>query len=109
MRIRILRDLQHPCIVQYFGTWVKDSQLWIAMEFCWGGSVCDAMDKLRRGLLLPEIRAVTAAAVRGLAYLHDMDVMHRDIKGDNLLLTASGAKAKLLKSPPCSDSIQLLY
>jgi len=90
--LRILRDLQHPNIVQYFGTWVKDGQLWIAMEFCEGGSVCDAMEKLRRGLRPPEIRAVAAAAVRGLAYLHGMNVMHRDIKGDNILLTASGAK-----------------
>jgi len=34
--LRILNDLQHPSIVQYIGTWVKDSQLWIAMEFCEG-------------------------------------------------------------------------
>ena len=90
--LRILKDLAHPNIVQYFGTWVKDSQLWIAMEFCEGGSVCDAMGRLGRGLYVQEIRAVTSGALRGLAYLHEKNVIHRDIKGDNLLLTAQGAK-----------------
>jgi serine/threonine protein kinase len=90
--LRILKNLQHPSIVQYFGTWIKDNQLWIAMEFCEGGSVCDAMGKLGRGLHLAEIRSITTGAVNGLAYLHTMNVMHRDIKGDNILLTAHGAK-----------------
>ena len=39
--LRILETISHPNVVYYYGTWEKDSQLWIALEFCHGGAVSD--------------------------------------------------------------------
>ncbi|EKX40767.1 hypothetical protein GUITHDRAFT_88593 [Guillardia theta CCMP2712] len=90
--LRILETISHPNVVSYYGTWEKDSQLWIALEFCHGGAVSDLMEKLGRGLGLQELRCITCCSLMGLSYLHGEQLIHRDIKASNILLSSSGAK-----------------
>lgn len=86
--IEFLRACDHPNVVAFYGAYYKDSALWVAMEHCGGGSVGD-VSRSRR-LSEPEIAAIMRGALRGLAYLHSKKKIHRDIKGGNILLTASG-------------------
>eukprot|EP00698_Gefionella_okellyi_P000233 TRINITY_DN10198_c0_g1_i1.p1 TRINITY_DN10198_c0_g1~~TRINITY_DN10198_c0_g1_i1.p1 ORF type:complete len:450 (-),score=114.11 TRINITY_DN10198_c0_g1_i1:102-1451(-) len=88
--ISILKDCNHPNVVKYFGCYVKDDKLWIAMEYCGGGSLSGACAALEGGLSEQHIAAIMREALKGLAYLHEHHKIHRDIKGANILLTETG-------------------
>lgn len=60
------------------------------MEFCDAGSASDLMDATRENLLETEIAAVCGSVVKGLAYLHEQNNIHRDVKAGNILLSYSG-------------------
>ncbi|XP_004347387.1 mitogen-activated protein kinase kinase kinase 1 [Capsaspora owczarzaki ATCC 30864] len=88
--IRLLSQLQHPHVVQYFGVeTTNDCTANIFMEFCPGGSIATI---LRSFGPLPEtlIALYTKQILFGLEYLHSKNVIHRDIKGANLLVDANG-------------------
>lgn len=89
--IRILRDCSSSYVVQYKGSWRKDSSIWIVMEYCGAGSVCDLMAICERTLTEQQISAIMKQALQGLHYLHtEKKKIHRDIKSGNLLLTHNG-------------------
>lgn len=69
-------------------------QIWIVMEYCAGGSLCDLMAITDRVLTEAQIAAVMRMSLQGLAYFHASKHLHRDIKGGNILLTSDGV-AKL--------------
>ena len=88
--IRILRDCNHPNIVRYFGSWRAPEALWIAMEYCAGGSVSDIMQALGSPLDESAIAYICCETLNGLEYLHSSGRVHRDIKCGNILLTEDG-------------------
>ncbi|GLE05427.1 hypothetical protein PINS_up014440 [Pythium insidiosum] len=93
--IHVLERCVSPFIVQYFGSFLYDGHLWIAMEYCAVGSLADLL-ALRGGRCLSEreIAGVCANVALGLAHLHAQRHIHRDIKAANILLAADGV-AKL--------------
>ncbi|TMW63714.1 hypothetical protein Poli38472_002655 [Pythium oligandrum] len=86
--IQFLRECDHPNVVAFYGAYYKDSALWVAMEYCGGGSVGDV--RRHRVLAEDEIAVILRGALHGLAYLHARKKIHRDIKGGNILLTSRG-------------------
>lgn len=88
--IAMLRDCNHPNIVQYYGSWRASDALWIAMEYCAGGSVSDIMHACNAPLEEAVISYICAETLAGLVYLHALGRVHRDIKCGNILLTDSG-------------------
>lgn len=87
--IVVMKELNHANIVAYYGAYMRQSRLWICMEFCSGGSLQDIYHAIGP---LPEkhIAYVIRETLKGLAYLHQMGKMHRDIKGANILLAEEG-------------------
>lgn len=87
--IDLLRDLQHPNIVQYLGSSSDDEHLNIFLEYVPGGSVAGMLNLYG---LLPEplIRNFVRQILNGLSYLHGRDIIHRDIKGANVLVDNKG-------------------
>ncbi|XP_015750482.1 PREDICTED: mitogen-activated protein kinase kinase kinase kinase 3-like [Acropora digitifera] len=67
----------------------RRDKLWIAMEFCGGGSVQDIYC-VTGPCSESQISFICVETLKGLAYLHDKSLMHRDIKGANILLTTQG-------------------
>lgn len=92
--IKILRQCNSPHIVRYFGTYTKDHDLWISMEYCNAGSISDLMEATGITLQEGELAFVCAAALHGLDYLHSLRKIHRDIKAANIMLNKHG-EAKL--------------
>ncbi|XP_028821127.1 myosin-IIIb-like isoform X2 [Denticeps clupeoides] len=95
----ILRSLSnHPNVVKFFGMFYKadersGGQLWLVLELCNGGSVTE----LIKGLLMrekrleePIIAYILYGALLGLQHLHNNRIIHRDVKGNNILLTTEG-------------------
>ncbi|KAJ9454691.1 Mitogen-activated protein kinase kinase kinase 2 [Diplonema papillatum] len=81
------RNLQHPNIVQYHSAEVVDDHLCIIMELVPNGSI-GALVRRIGSLPVERAKRYTAQMLSGIAYLHDNRIMHRDIKGENLLLAA---------------------
>jgi len=92
--ISILKQCKSPYIVQYFGSYLKESDLWLVMEYCNAGSVSDLIQITKRTLTELEIASICHAVLKGLEYLHDTKKIHRDIKAGNILLDHLG-NAKL--------------
>uniref|UniRef100_A0A670JA84 non-specific serine/threonine protein kinase n=1 Tax=Podarcis muralis TaxID=64176 RepID=A0A670JA84_PODMU len=95
----ILKALSdHPNVVKFYGLYykkdVKDGdQLWLVLELCNGGSVTDLVKGfLKRGERMSEviIAFILHEALMGLQHLHENKTIHRDIKGNNILLTTEG-------------------
>ncbi|EHL01995.1 putative Serine/threonine-protein kinase STE11 [Glarea lozoyensis 74030] len=87
--ISLLRDLQHPNIVQYLGCSSSAEHLNIFLEYVPGGSVQTMLNSYG-ALREPLIRSFVRQIVTGLAYLHGRDIIHRDIKGANILVDNKG-------------------
>ena len=87
--IDLLRDLQHPHIVQYLGSNSDDEHFNIFLEYVPGGSVA-AMLNTYGHLQEPLIRNFVRQILDGLSYLHGQDIIHRDIKGANVLVDNKG-------------------
>jgi mitogen-activated protein kinase kinase kinase len=87
--IALLRDLQHPNIVQYLASSKEDNCFNIFLEYVPGGSVA-AMLNNYGPLKEPLVRNFVRQILQGLAYLHGKNIIHRDIKGANVLVDNKG-------------------
>ncbi|XP_050693897.1 serine/threonine-protein kinase mig-15-like [Eriocheir sinensis] len=103
LEINVLKKFSHHRnIATYYGAFIKksppgkDDQLWLVMEYCGAGSVTDLV-KSTKGQSLKEewIAYISREILRGLSHLHASKVIHRDIKGQNVLLT-DNAEVKLV-------------
>jgi len=88
--INFLKDCHSETIVAYKGSFEKDNHIWIVMEYCGAGSICDLMAICEKTLSEEQIAAVMKMALQGLQYLHSCKKIHRDIKSGNILLTHAG-------------------
>ncbi|XP_035531393.1 mitogen-activated protein kinase kinase kinase kinase 2 isoform X1 [Morone saxatilis] len=87
--ITMMKECKHKNIVAYFGSYHRNTKLWICMEYCGGGSLQD-MYHVTGPLKEKQIAYVCRETLQGLYHLHETGKMHRDIKGANILLTERG-------------------
>ncbi|VDM58812.1 unnamed protein product [Angiostrongylus costaricensis] len=87
--VAFLNKVKHPHIVEYKACFLKEQTCWLIMEYCIG-SAADIVDVLRQGLREIEISAICSETLSALHYLHQLHLIHRDIKAGNILLSDSG-------------------
>ncbi|XP_075034640.1 serine/threonine-protein kinase TAO3 isoform X2 [Mixophyes fleayi] len=87
--VKFLQQLKHPNTIEYKGCYLKEHTAWLVMEYCLG-SASDLLEVHKKPLQEVEIAAITHGALQGLAYLHSHNMIHRDIKAGNILLTEPG-------------------
>ncbi|NXK87842.1 M3K19 kinase, partial [Formicarius rufipectus] len=87
--VDLLKTLKHVNIVTYLGTCLEDNILSIFMEFVPGGSISSVLNRFGP-LQEVVLRNYTEQILRGVAYLHANRVVHRDIKGTNVMLMPDG-------------------
>lgn len=83
--VEFLRELDHKNIVQYRGFKREGNTINIFLEYISGGSLASHI-KRNGGITEAEARLYIAQCLEGLSYLHDKGIIHRDIKGANILL-----------------------
>ncbi|KAJ2960218.1 hypothetical protein NQZ79_g4404 [Umbelopsis isabellina] len=87
--ISLLKDLHHENIVQYLGSQCDDAYFSIFLEYVPGGSVAGLLASygaFKEPLVCSFVRQI----LKGLNYLHGRDIIHRDIKGANVLVDDKG-------------------
>jgi hypothetical protein len=87
--IELLKSLDHPNIVVYHGAEMDAKYLHIFQEWVPGGSLCSMLAKFG-SFRRPVLQSYLSQILRGLAYLHQQRVMHRDLKGSNVLVNDAG-------------------
>ena len=85
----LLKDLNHENIVRYFGSSSDENYLNIFLEYVPGGSVQTMLNSYGP-FEEPLIRNFIRQVLIGLNYLHGEDIIHRDIKGANILIDIKG-------------------
>ena len=88
--ISIMQQCDSPYVVKYYGSYFKNTDLWIVMEYCGAGSVSDIMRLRKKTLTEDEIATILSDTLKGLEYLHLRRKIHRDIKAGNILLNSEG-------------------
>ncbi|KAL3853358.1 hypothetical protein ACJMK2_016906 [Sinanodonta woodiana] len=91
---KLLSKLKHPNIVSYKDSFEKDGFLYIAMQYCDGGDLYNRL-KEQKGTLLEERQLVEwfVQIAMALQYMHERNILHRDLKTQNIFLT----KSKIIK------------
>ncbi len=86
---RIAAALEHPNVVTIYGLRIDNQRLFMFLEYLPGGSLRDLIDRQNK-LPLPQAIKLVSGICEGLAKLHAKKIVHRDVKAENILLTADG-------------------
>lgn len=84
------RKVRHKNVVQFIGACTKPPRLCIVTEFMSGGSVYDYLHKHKGAFKLPALVGVAIDVSKGMNYLHQNNIIHRDLKTANLLMDENG-------------------
>eukprot|EP00007_Cunea_sp_BSH-02190019_P009071 CAMPEP_0174244604 /NCGR_PEP_ID=MMETSP0417-20130205/35816_1 /TAXON_ID=242541 /ORGANISM="Mayorella sp, Strain BSH-02190019" /LENGTH=623 /DNA_ID=CAMNT_0015324301 /DNA_START=53 /DNA_END=1920 /DNA_ORIENTATION=- len=91
--ILLMKACRHPCIVEYVDSFLVDDELWVAMELIDGEDLTKVLQENQ--MLEPQIAYVCRQTLLALQHLHLKDIIHRDIKSDNMMLSITDGSVKL--------------
>ena len=79
-------------IIKYYGSYYsrESNTIWLILEYCSAGSAVDLMLAMGRTLSEVEVATIMEMVLKGLIYIHELDLIHRDIKGANIMLSEDG-------------------
>lgn len=97
--IKLLMLLNHPKIIKLKEFFETRDKLYIVQEYCAGGNLSDVIRKEKKGGGLSEarIKNIFVQVLQAVGYLHSLNIVHRDIKSENILLKER-----------CTDEVRLL-
>ena len=79
-------------IIKYYGSYFsrESNTIWLILEYCSSGSAVDLMLSMGRTLSEVEVSTIMEMVLKGLIYIHKLNLIHRDIKGANIMLSEDG-------------------
>ncbi|KAI9823806.1 MAG: Protein kinase [Phylliscum demangeonii] len=89
--IIVMKDSKHPNIVNFLDAFLRgnSTELWVVMEYMEGGALTDVIDN-NPSISEDQIATICFETCKGLEHLHKQNIIHRDIKSDNVLLDGRG-------------------
>eukprot|EP00842_Homolaphlyctis_polyrhiza_P004210 jgi/Hompol1/4790/HPOL_003878-RA len=87
--LTVLKECQHPNLINYIDSFLCRGDLWVVMELMEGGALTNVIDTLGT-LSEPLIAAIVQEGLKGIRHMHKLNLIHRDIKSDNILLDQQG-------------------
>lgn len=106
VEVQVLASLKHPYIVRYTESFVHDQVLCIVMDYCEGGDLWQYIQQRRRQRSsIPEAQVVRwfTQMTLALKHMHDKNVLHRDIKTQNVFLAKRASEAGTLGCVKIAD------
>ncbi|KAJ0570248.1 putative dual-specificity kinase TKL-Pl-4 family [Helianthus annuus] len=88
--VYIMRKIRHKNIVQFIGACTRPPKLCIVTEFMAGGSLYDFLHNQSGHFDVPTILKIASHISKGMNYLHQNNIIHRDLKSANLLMDENG-------------------
>jgi len=91
--IYIMKKCSHPNVVQCIDAFlIGNDELWLVMDFMENGSLTEILNQYSNGVQMQErdITFVCREVLIGLKYIHELQIIHRDIKSDNILVSRKG-------------------
>eukprot|EP01114_Cavostelium_apophysatum_P018579 TRINITY_DN577_c0_g1_i1.p1 TRINITY_DN577_c0_g1~~TRINITY_DN577_c0_g1_i1.p1 ORF type:complete len:604 (+),score=176.66 TRINITY_DN577_c0_g1_i1:121-1932(+) len=110
--IMTMKTCKHASIVNFINCYLSQGTIWVVMEYVDGASLTQVIETCRDEIPEPMIALIIKKCLEGLMYLHSKNIIHRDVKSDNVLLglggqikvTDFGYSAKLTKDEPMRGS-----
>lgn len=93
--LEIQSKINHPCITQLKDVMIDEENVYMVMELCMGGGLNEIIEDYEEGMPEEDAKMYVYQIMSALAYIHDLHVAHRDIKLENILVTA-GDRVKLI-------------
>uniref|UniRef100_A0A0D9VBF9 non-specific serine/threonine protein kinase n=1 Tax=Leersia perrieri TaxID=77586 RepID=A0A0D9VBF9_9ORYZ len=84
--VYIMRKVRHRNVVQFIGACTRQPNLYIVTDFMSGGSLHDYLHKKNNSFKIPDVLRVATDISKGMNYLHQNNIIHRDLKTANLLM-----------------------
>uniref|UniRef100_A0A9J2PF62 non-specific serine/threonine protein kinase n=1 Tax=Ascaris lumbricoides TaxID=6252 RepID=A0A9J2PF62_ASCLU len=85
--VSLLSKLDHPHIISYYDSFEEDGVLMIEMEYAEGGTLAQLLARQETFLEEAEVMRLFEQMLSAVSYLHDNNILHRDLKTANILLT----------------------
>ena len=97
---KVMKEMNFKSIVNYIDCYLYEKELWIVMEFLNGGALTDVV--METVLDEGQMAAVAKECILALDYLHSHNIIHRDVKSDNVLVGLNG-EVKLTDFGFCAE------
>jgi serine/threonine protein kinase len=91
--ILLMKACRNPCIVEYVDSFLVEDELWVVMELIDGEDLTKVLQESQ--MLESHIACVCVQTLHALQHLHQKDIIHRDIKSDNMMLSICDGSVKL--------------
>nr|XP_030128779.3 serine/threonine-protein kinase PAK 3 isoform X1 [Taeniopygia guttata] len=101
--IQVMKENRHPNIVNYIDSYLVNEDLWLVMEYVDGGTLTSVLVQVFMEERI--IAAISRECLKALDFLHSKNVIHRDVKSDNILLGMDGS-VKLTDFGLCAQLTQ---
>ncbi|XP_045197496.1 serine/threonine-protein kinase 33-like isoform X2 [Mercenaria mercenaria] len=84
--VAILKKVSHCNIIQLNEVFETGKRMYLVMELCTGGELAEAL-KEKKYFMESEVKVITKELASAIAYLHKIDIVHRDLKLENILVS----------------------
>ncbi|KOB58103.1 NIMA-related kinase 8 [Operophtera brumata] len=96
--VKILSAIKHPNVIRFYDCYYTDNHVMISMEYATSGNLAEYMyQRCPKLIKQQEILFFFSQVLLGVNYIHNLDIIHRDLKAENILLTVQKRLVPLLE------------